>query len=416
MATVLIECLLVHILFYSWFGLKARKPLKIALFMAAYFLLQSFITLLPLYPVFRTTISCFLVLAVVIALYDTTKSAAVCSAFLFIALAVVSEYLSLALLNTLDFDVNALMTEGNARAIYLALAKTVNFAIVLVAASVLRKNRAALTPRQVVPLLLCLVVSIYLCTVFFRVFPNDKNDLSLTLVLALAGILYMNGMIVLNTQWIKNTVVEIEEQKLAVRQYEMQEQYYRNVVSDREETRSLWHDVKKHMTAMEALIQSGDSQTAATEYAAIHPAFDTLGNIVDVENEVLNTILHHHIQRAKEHGVSVSLTVRVSPKISIAAVDLSVILGNTFDNAMDECLMLEGEQREISVTLVQRNHMLFYEIKNPCREIPHKKSGKHYGYGLKNVETCVQKYGGAMEKSKGHGHYCVSIRLNCQER
>ncbi|MDR3270514.1 MAG: ATP-binding protein [Peptococcaceae bacterium] len=69
----------------------------------------------------------------------------------------------------------------------------------------------------------------------------------------------------------------------------------------------------------------------------------------------------------------------------------------------------------MSATLVQRNDMLFYEIKNPCREIRHKKSGKHHGYGLKNVEVCVQKYSGVIEKSEEHGHYRVSIRLNCPD-
>jgi sensor histidine kinase YesM len=318
------------------------------------------------------------------------------------------------LLSILGFHINSLMINGNARAIYLVLAKTLHFAVVLIAISILRKNRAALTLKQIVPLLPCLIISIYICAVFFDTFPDNKNGLSLPLVIALVGLLYINGIIVINTQSIKTAVVENEEQKLAVRLYKMQEQYYHNVVKDREETRALWHDVKKHITAIEAIFNSGDTSAAKAEYEAIQQAFDELGTVVDVENEALNTIIYHNIQYAKAHDISVSLTAQVSPEISISAVDLSVILGNTFDNAIDECTILGREGREIYVTLIQRNDMLFYEIKNPCMEIPHKKAGRHHGYGLKNIKSCIQKYGGVMENNVNDGYYCVSIRLNCK--
>jgi len=244
-------------------------------------------------------------------------------------------------------------------------------------------------------------------------FPDYDNDISLTLVIALIGLLYINGIIVLSTQLIKSTVVGIEEQKLAVKHHEMEEQYYRNVIKEREEMRSLWHDLNKHVAAIEAIVSSGDTKAAKKEYEAIRQAFDKLGTVVDIENEALNSIIYHNIQRAKVHNISVSLTAQVSPEISISAVDISVIIGNTFDNAIDECVMLSDGCREISVAIIQRNNMLFYEIKNPCMDIPHKKFGGHHGYGLKNTKACVQKYGGAMECGATNGFYCVSIRMNC---
>jgi len=217
---------------------------------------------------------------------------------------------------------------------------------------------------------------------------------------------------VLNTQSIKSAIVENEEQKLAVQHFKMQEQYYRNVIKGREEMRSLWHDVNKHISAIEAIVISGDTQSAKKEYEAIRKSFDNLGVVVDVDNEVLNTIIYHNIQHAKTHNIPVTLTVQVSPEISVSAVDLSVILGNTFDNAIDECTLLSNDYRKINMALIQQNNMLFYEITNPCIEIPHNKSGSHYGYGLKNVKSCVQKYGGTMESGVTNGYYRVSIRLN----
>jgi len=412
-ATVLFECLLVHIFFNGWFGLRNNKHSKFAAFMALYFLFQCLISVIPLYPALRTLISYFLILGISAVLYNTTKSAAIYSSFLYITLAVISEYICLALLTVLKFNVDSLMSEGSMRTIYLSFAKTVHFAVVLVAASVLRKNRVALTFSQVAPLLPCLVVSIYICIVFFRVFPDYEDNLSAMLIIAPIGLLYINGIIVINTQSMKSTLFENEERKLAVQQYEMQEQYYRSVVIDREETRALWHDSKKFITAIEALVESGEIQDAENEYNRIKQSFDEVGHIIDVENSALNAILHHNISRAKASNISVTLDAYVSPEIPISAVDLSVIIGNTFDNAIEECILLMETSPQIVVSLVQQNQMLFYEISNPCMQISHKKAGKYRGYGLGNVKRRVEKYGGSLEYGIIDGHYKVSIRLNC---
>jgi sensor histidine kinase regulating citrate/malate metabolism len=304
------------------------------------------------------------------------------------------------------------MTDGNTRSIYLIFAKSVHFAVVLIAASLLRKNRVALTAKQIAPLFPCLVVSIYTCIVFFRVFPYFVDGFPIMLILVLVGLLYINGIIVLNTQSIKNSIVENEEQKQANRQYEMQLQYYDAIIEFREEARALWHDYKKQVTALEALVGSGDIQSAKNEYSNICHAIGEFGDIVDVENVTISAILQDNISKAKSNNISVTLDAHVSPDLRISAVDLSAIIGNTFDNAIEECLMLTEISQVIDVSIIQKKHMLFYEISNPCMPIPRKKEGKIRGYGLKNVLRCVDKHSGSMEFGMTDNRYIVSIRLN----
>ena len=57
--------------------------------------------------------------------------------------------------------------------------------------------------------------------------------------------------------------------------------------------------------------------------------FSPLGNIVDVENPELNVILNHGVQKAAEAGIHVTLDVSVPYTLSVSAVDLSIIIGNT---------------------------------------------------------------------------------------
>lgn len=416
-ATVLTECLLVHIFFNGWFGINSQKRKMIPLVMAAFFLLQCLISLIALHPAVRTIVGYFLVLGVAATLYNTTKTSSIYSAFLYMSFAVAAEFLCLILLNTLGYDVDLLMAEGNVRIVYLVLAKTVQLVVVLIVASVLRKNRTALTFKQVIPLLPCLVVSIYICIVFFGLFPEQDESLSLVLMVAVIGLLYINGIVVFYTQTIKRTIFEAEEQKIAVQHYEMQAQYHKSVLKNREETRALWHDLKKYITAIEALIESGDNQNAKVEYEQIRQVYNEITKVANIGNTAIDAILSHNITRAKIENISVKLDVYIPPELPISAVDFSIIIGNTFDNAIEECATLVNRnpdtEPEIKVSLIQMNDMLFFEITNPCAQVSHKKPGNIHGYGLQNVKRCVEKYNGSMSNGIEDGQYRVSIRLGC---
>lgn len=97
--------------------------------------------------------------------------------------------------------------------------------------------------------------------------------------------------------------------------------------------------------------------------------------------------------------------------------DLNIIIGNTFDNAIEECATLVNRnpdtEPEIKVSLIQMNDMLFFEITNPCAQVSHKKPGSIHGYGLQNARRCVEKYNGSMSNGVVDGQYRVSICLDC---
>jgi len=415
MATVFFECVFVHIFYNAWFGEKAQSSIYRIIYIASLFVCLSMSSLIIQQPALRSITGFLVVLTFAKLSYNVNTFSSIYSTVLFVALAVVSEYLCLILLGAFSIELSLLSVQGNARAIYLVLAKMVHFVSVVTASSILRKNRVALTPRQLAPLMPCLIVSIYICSVFFTLFPNSNENISLTLVAALIGIMYTNGVIVLHTQTMKSAAVEVERHKLANQQYELQARYYQNVIKDREDVRALWHDIKKYVLAIEAMVISGKANDVQSEFAQIKHSYEGLGLEIDVGDEVLNAILYHNIQRAKKHSIAVLLDIHIVSAISISAVDLSVILGNTFDNAIDECIAIGKNCSEITVSLLQQNNMLFYEIVNPCMDLPHRKAGRYHGYGLNNVKMCVDKYQGSMEKRRDSKNYCVSIRMNCMD-
>lgn len=409
--TPIFECFLVHIFFHNWFGRRVVPRWRFAATFLCYFLTNVVCTLSPLLPLVRSLVSIVCVAVVVWLLYDATPLFAVSGSVLYMGLAVLAEYSTMAVMNTFSFDTTVLMEYGQVRAIYIAFAKLIHLAFVLIVSAVLSRNHGPLKVQQIIPLLPCQIISMYICQVFYRV-SRHTNDLSGSFVFVLLGLLYINAISVAFLQNMAARSVLQQEKTLAEQNFVLQQAYYAQVQQDQSETHALWHDIKKYVLAIQAMIADQGNEDAVYALQELQNECSRLGDVVDVENPELNVILNHCVQKAKAAGVYMTLDASVPHKLSVSAVDLSIIIGNTMDNAIEACQPLEPEQKTIAVMLRYSNQMLFYTIDNPCSKCSAKKPGTIHGYGLKNVKRCVEKYQGTFLAEQNESGYHVSIRLN----
>ena len=87
--------------------------------------------------------------------------------------------------------------------------------------------------------------------------------------------------------------------------------------------------------------------------------------------------------------------------IKIDMVDLTVVIGNTLDNAIEACEKLPETDRQIYVQALLEEDELFYAIRNKslpvnmiANQLPAstKENPSFHGYGLQNVHTTLEKY------------------------
>ena len=105
----------------------------------------------------------------------------------------------------------------------------------------------------------------------------------------------------------------------------------------------------------------------------------------------------------------------VPQTLNINILDLSIIIGNTFENALEACLALPAQHRKISFEISVHNNLLLYEMSNPYIE-----GGKHrlhsghsfHGYGIQNVQSVVDKYGGTLDIKQEGGMFRITLYLN----
>lgn len=204
--------------------------------------------------------------------------------------------------------------------------------------------------------------------------------------------------------------------ELTEQHYHLQMEYYKQLEEKQQETKALWHDIKKYVAAMQAIITAqNDSEQLRQISRAADTAFDRVKDISAFGNPIVDALLNQYLRTAEENKIKVLLNITVPETLFISSLSLSIVIGNTFDNAIEACCLLPADQRVIRLQLRKQNRILFYCIKNPYTDAVTKlRVGKLHGYGLKNVECVVKQNNGNFQVEKSNGLFIVQIRLNCE--
>lgn len=414
LSTVAVEVLLPWYFFSGMLGKSSSSGITKAATGIVYAAALAALSLLVPASILRfLTIICLTYFAVKI-YFGTGWISTVYPTILFFLFAILSDIICGLLLQFGGVSAEALMGNGVGRLIYIILGKSLHLLCLYIVLTLTRARFDVQSLFKALPLLSCQILSIYICYKNFTIVlaGNGPDFLRFeTICLLYIDLIMCTFVEVLNRSHEKERETEI-----ARKQLELQGRYYVDIVERQEETRSLWHDIKKYMASMEALVDSANKEEAQRCLTSIQSAFSEITDTVDTGNKLIDSILTYGMKKAGEVSASVRPEIWVDSEISFPSTDLFVIIGNTLDNAIEACCQIEDEAaRIISVGLHQKNHLLLYEISNPYTGKSLRKPGRIHGYGLKNVEACVERNGGLMSISKENGIFAVSIQLNLGE-
>lgn len=317
----------------------------------------------------------------------------------------------------LDFfvsDVSTLMQVGIVRTALIAFTVLVKIPMVILLCCLFGRREAR--ERQHGRLL---ILAIQLaCVAISCIVVGDaiQKKFSEYIILFIMLLVVVNVAVIFYAEMVHAIERERTRALLAEQQYQLETEYYRKLQESREETKALWHDIKKYILAMQALAESGKSEEARDIVRQANEAFNRVQKISVFGNPVVDAVLSRYLQLAKENTIKVQMEVSIPADLHYSPLDLTVIMGNTLDNAIEACLELPKEQRKIDISLRKQNAMLFYKLENPCKEpAKRKKNEGYHGYGLRNVQKIVRKCQGYFECKKKNGIFTVMVRVNCDE-
>ncbi|WP_423406447.1 ATP-binding protein [Faecalibacterium prausnitzii] len=331
----------------------------------------------------------------------------------FFVLGSVVEILAMLLIGVRLPDTDLLMQAGAARVIYVVFSNLIQIPLLILVSHFFNREESDLRIVWLLPLISIQLASISVCYVV-QCHAADK-DFPDYMVFFMAVLLFVNIMIVFYVEALRKNEKEKYLAELTEQHYHLQIEYYQQLLEKQQETKALWHDIKKYTAAMQAVAAQNDSEQLRQIAQAAADAYERVKDISAVGNPVVDALLNQYLRSAKENQIQVLLDITIPEVLAISTLLLSVVIGNTFDNAIEACRLIAPEKRMIHLQLRKQNRILFYSIENPYIDaVTQLRVGKHHGYGLKNVERAVNQNNGNFQLEKVDGNFIVQIRLNCE--
>lgn len=331
----------------------------------------------------------------------------------FFVLGSVVEILAMLLIGVRLPDTDLLMQAGAARVIYVVFSNLIQIPLLILVSHFFNREESDLRIVWLLPLISIQLASISVCYVV-QCHAADK-DFPDYMVFFMAVLLFVNIMIVFYVEALRKNEKEKYLAELTEQHYHLQIEYYQQLLEKQQETKALWHDIKKYTAAMQAVAAQNDSEQLRQIAQATEDAYERVKDISAVGNPVVDALLNQYLRSAKENQIQVLLDITIPEVLAISTLLLSVVIGNTFDNAIEACRLIAPEKRVIHLQLRKQNRILFYSIENPYIDaVTQLRVGKHHGYGLKNVERAVNQNNGNFQVEKSKGLFVIQIRLNCE--
>lgn len=411
-STVFIEIFLTWFFLYKM-NLKPKKGEHTLAYLGFYILygiLVFFSSLFLEIPLRILTICLYIFLGNKL-LFHQPMAKALYVVTVFFTASALSDVVCGAILTIAGLPLKTIITSTTGYIVYLAFAKLTHLLLLVILAAVTKARHNPSAILMALPLIFCHFISLIVLDLHFHYLLNSGNVLRITS--STICLFIINIIICCYVEFLNSSHIEKEKRINAEHQLKLQELYYSNLIHKQEETRSLWHDIKKYMLAMEHLVAYNKQEEAISEALKLRDKLNGIQFFVDTGNPIIDGILNYSVEQARTHNVDIDFDVWIPPELPFSPIDLYVIIGNTVDNAITACThVTSNTNKKIHITLRQNNHILLYEIENPYNASITLPQKPIHGYGLENVKTCVEQNNGHMTIEKGSERFQVSIQLS----
>lgn len=211
---------------------------------------------------------------------------------------------------------------------------------------------------------------------------------------------------------------EILQQQGLMTQLAYTKQHLENVQVLYDELKGLKHDLINHFEIVEQLIETKHYKEAADYSESIREKTSGL-SAIQTGHPVTDIILQEKLKLAS--AFKINLTSRFSYPVNLIMdpFDISVILNNTLDNAIEASKTIENSTIEIHSS--KRNDIYMITIKNKINSIIEwdsftnlpvsNKASAGHGIGLQNVRMIASKYDGELLFKYDNHTFSVTIIL-----
>lgn len=254
-------------------------------------------------------------------------------------------------------------------------------------------------------------------------YENNNIYFAILMIVAIICMLSVNIILIyLAERNIKQVMAEAENQIYAEK-FSQQAKYYDGLIAKYRVDNKKLHDIDNRILVLRSMIGSHQS-SAVDELKKVDDIIKESKGIGFTGIASLDAILNNTLDRIKGSSIAFNKHIFIQELDDIIEMDFCILLGNLLDNAVEECLRLEGVEREnafINCEVKQIDNYINILVENTKTTVEtvdktSKPDKFRHGYGTDIVQEIAYKYNGNVNIEKEIAKYSVMVLLELPDR
>ena len=211
----------------------------------------------------------------------------------------------------------------------------------------------------------------------------------------------------------------IVDKRISRCQSDLVSKYYDEIEVMYRKMRGWRHDYHNHIQVLKANLSLDQMEQAMDYLDRLEKDLSSVDTCLRTGNVMVDAILNSKLSLIQEKQIAVDATAIVPQDIAISGIDLSILIGNLLDNAMEGCMRVpEEKDRFIRIYVDIVKMQLYISVTNSMKG-PGKKAGGQFvsdkpgshGFGLVRIDSIVAKYHGYLNRQTENGVFATEVML-----
>ena len=214
--------------------------------------------------------------------------------------------------------------------------------------------------------------------------------------------------------------MEKEVARLQTEQAELIKNDYQNLNQIYTANAKLYHDLHNHMEMMHCYLTQGKVTDAISYLEDLRAPIQEITQTVWTGDEAIDYLINSKLSHMQAKQIETKVNIEFPRNTNIRSADLTTILGNLLDNAMEAAQKCKEGHRFVYLTVRRINNILIIKVENSFEEQPVMEDGEiqsskedkqRHGWGLKSARTAAESYDGSLETSFHDNVFCAVSTL-----
>ena len=209
------------------------------------------------------------------------------------------------------------------------------------------------------------------------------------------------------------------DKRIAEYQNDLLAAHYGEVENMYRQTRGWRHDYRNHIQVLIGYAEMGDLEALKAYLKDLRLDLENVDTVLRTGNKMTDVILNSKISFARSKNITVSADAHVPVSLTTSEIDLCIIIGNLFDNAIEACMQLPEGERMIRIYMDMKNTQLYMSFTNTTAQKKQAKvagrfrstKGEGHGYGLVRIDTVIERCQGYINRNSEDGAYTTEVLL-----